>query len=87
MTTTTGSARPARAARKPKPEGQWKIDGTEPLNHAEEIKQEEPAFAVKQRVIDIYSKQGFSSIAPDDIAPRFKWLGITPSVSRIWAVN
>ncbi|AGN20324.1 MULTISPECIES: nitrite/sulfite reductase [Corynebacterium] len=76
MTTTTGSARPARAARKPKPEGQWKIDGTEPLNHAEEIKQEEPAFAVKQRVIDIYSKQGFSSIAPDDIAPRFKWLGI-----------
>ena len=76
MTTTTGSARPARVARKPKPEGQWKIDGTEPLNHAEQVKQDEPAFAVKQRVIDIYSKQGFSSIAPDDIAPRFKWLGI-----------
>src|SRR5699024_3833979 len=69
-------ARPARPARKPKPEGQWKIDGTTPLNHAEEVKQDEPAFEVKQRVIDIYSKQGFSSIHPDDIAPRFKWLGI-----------
>lgn len=70
------AARPARAPRKPKPEGQWKIDGTAPLNHAEQVKQDEPAFAVKQRVIDVYSKQGFSSIHPDDIAPRFKWLGI-----------
>ncbi|WP_293954293.1 nitrite/sulfite reductase [uncultured Corynebacterium sp.] len=68
--------RPARAARKPKPEGQWKIDGTAPLNHVEEVKQDEPAFEVKQRVIDIYSKKGFSSIPADDIAPRFKWLGI-----------
>ena len=75
-TTTAASARPARAARKPKPEGQWKIDGTEPLNHTEVVKREEAAFEVKQRIIDIYSKQGFSSIAPDDIAPRFKWLGI-----------
>ncbi|GAA1471292.1 nitrite/sulfite reductase [Corynebacterium felinum] len=71
--TTTRERRPARAK---KPEGQWKIDGTEALNADERIKQEEPAFAVRQRVIDIYSKQGFSSIPPEDIAPRFKWLGI-----------
>lgn len=31
---------------------------------------------MRQRVIDVYSKQGFDSIAPEDIAPRFKWLGI-----------
>lgn len=68
--------RPARRARKPKPEGQWKVDGTTPLNHDEEVKQEEEAFAVYQRVRDIYSKQGFDSIPADDLAPRFKWLGI-----------
>ena len=65
--------RPKRAR---KPEGQWKIDGTAPLNHVEEVKQEEDVLAVKQRVIDIYSKQGFDSIPADDLAPRFKWLGI-----------
>lgn len=69
-------ARKARPARAKKPEGQWKIDGREPLNHVEEVKQEEEVLAVRDRVIDIYSKQGFDSIPADDIAPRFKWLGI-----------
>ncbi|WP_018117855.1 nitrite/sulfite reductase [Corynebacterium mastitidis] len=71
----TTATRPARR-RQPKPEGQWKIDGRAPLNDDERIKQEEEALAVRQRVIDVYSKQGFDSIAPEDIAPRFKWLGI-----------
>lgn len=70
---TTTSARPKR---KPKPEGQWSIDGTDPLNKEEEVKQEQEAFEVKQRVIDTYSKQGFDSIPADDISKRFKWLGI-----------
>ena len=70
---TTTRKRPARAR---KPEGQWKIDGTAPLNHVEEVKQAEDVLAVKQRIIDVYSKQGFDSIPADDIAPRFKWLGI-----------
>ncbi len=67
---------PGRGARAKKPEGQWKIDGTAPLNHVEEVKQEEDVLAVRDRVINIYSKQGFDSIPADDIAPRFKWLGI-----------
>ncbi|MDK8450212.1 nitrite/sulfite reductase [Corynebacterium mastitidis] len=71
----TTATRPARR-RQPKPEGQWKIDGRSPLNDDERIKQEEEALAVRQRVIDVYSKQDFDSIAPEDIAPRFKWLGI-----------
>lgn len=87
MTTTTGSARPARAARKPKPEGQWKIDGTEPLNHAEEIKQEEPAFAVKQRVIDIYPSRVFLPLHRMTLPHALSGWAFTPSVSRIWAVN
>lgn len=73
MTTT---ATPERGSRAKKPEGQWKIDGTKPLNDDEVIKQEDPGLAARQRVIDIYSKEGFDSIPADDLAPRFKWLGL-----------
>ena len=59
-----------------KPEGQWLIDGSAPLNHDEEIKQESPVLDVKQRVIDTYSKGGFDSIDREDLYPRFKWLGL-----------
>lgn len=59
-----------------KSEGQWLIDGSAPLNHDEEIKQESPVLDVKQRVIDIYSKGGFDSIDREDLYPRFKWLGL-----------
>ena len=65
--------RPKRAR---KPEGQWKIDGTAPLNHVEEVKQDGEVLDVYDRVVNIYSKQGFDSIPADDIAPRFKWLGL-----------
>lgn len=74
--TTATTERKARPGRAKKPEGQWKIDGTAPLNRDEEVKQEEDAMAVKQRVIDTYSKQGFESIPEDDVLKRFKWLGI-----------
>ena len=70
---TTARKRPAR---KPKPEGQWKVDGKAPLNHDEELKQVEPVLEAKQRVIDTYSKQGFASIPNEDLYPRFKWLGL-----------
>lgn len=59
-----------------KSEGQWLIDGSTPLNHDEEIKQESPVLDVKQRVIDVYSKGGFDSIDREDLYPRFKWLGL-----------
>lgn len=63
-------------ARAKKPEGQWRIDGTDPLNHDEELKQREPVMEVKQRVIDTYAKGGFDSIDREDLYPRFKWLGL-----------
>ncbi|MDO4927777.1 MAG: nitrite/sulfite reductase [Corynebacterium sp.] len=67
---------PARKARAPKSDGQWKVDGDKPLNHEEELKQEDPGLAVKDRIINIYSKKGFDSIPADDLAPRFKWVGM-----------
>lgn len=72
MSTTTKP----RSSRPKKPEGQWLIDGTEPLNDDERIKQEDGGLAARQRIIDIYSKEGFSSIPAEDLAPRFKWLGL-----------
>ncbi|MGP6175586.1 nitrite/sulfite reductase [Corynebacterium sp. A21] len=74
--TTVVPERAARPARAKKPEGQWKIDGTTPLNRDEEVKQEDPALNAKQRVIDTYSKEGFDSIPEEDVLKRFKWLGI-----------
>lgn len=70
------SAPAVKRPRARKPEGQWRVDGTAPLNHDEEIKQESEIWDVKQRVIDTYSKQGFDSIAREDLYPRFKWLGL-----------
>lgn len=72
MTAPTKTAKP----RAKKPQGQWLIDGTAPLNHDEEIKQASPVLDVKQRVIDTYSKGGFDSIDREDLYPRFKWLGL-----------
>ncbi|HJD78840.1 MAG TPA: nitrite/sulfite reductase [Corynebacterium pollutisoli] len=72
MTTATTT----RRQRVRKPEGQWRVDGTAPLNHVEEVKQDGEVLDVYDRVVNIYSKQGFDSIPADDIAPRFKWLGL-----------
>ncbi len=60
----------------PKPQGQWLIDGTKPLNDDERIKQDDAGLAVADRVREIYSKQGFDSIPAEDLAPRFKWIGM-----------
>ncbi|SQI21981.1 sulfite reductase [Corynebacterium renale] len=65
-----------RRPRAKKSDGQWKVDGRTPLNHDEEVKQEQEVLQVYDRIVNIYSKQGFASIPADDLAPRFKWLGI-----------
>ena len=71
--TAGGRSRPRR---KPKPQGQWAVDGHEALNDDEKIKAEDAGVAVAQRVRDIYALQGFDSIPADDLAPRFKWIGL-----------
>ena len=72
--TATGQSRPAPRARKP--QGQWKVDGREPLNHNEEFKAEDDALNVRERILDTYSKDGFASIPPDDLSGRFRWWGL-----------
>jgi len=73
MTAPTASARPTRAAR---PQGQWAVDGTEPLNHNEVFKQQDMALNVRERVEKVYAKEGFASIDPDDLRGRLRWWGL-----------
>jgi sulfite reductase (ferredoxin) len=73
MTQTT---RAPRAARKPKPEGQWKVDGRDPLNPNEVFKQADDGLNVRTRIEEVYSKHGFASIDPQDLHGRFRWWGL-----------
>ncbi|MFD1375993.1 nitrite/sulfite reductase [Micrococcus antarcticus] len=73
MTQTTTPVHSTRAA---KPNGQWKIDGPAPLNANEEMKAADNGLNVRQRIEEIYSKQGFDSIEPEDLHGRFRWWGL-----------
>ncbi|MEP7765676.1 nitrite/sulfite reductase [Sanguibacter sp. 25GB23B1] len=70
------TARPARPARAARPNGQWKVDGTAPLNGNEVWKQEDGGLSVRERIETIYSKEGFDSITGDDLHGRFRWWGL-----------
>lgn len=78
--TVTESAAPARAATRPpradRSNGQWKVDGTTPLNANETWKQEDGGLNVRERIETIYSKEGFDSIPPQDLSGRFRWWGL-----------
>lgn len=59
-----------------RPHGQWKIDGTAPLNGNEEWKQQDGGLAVRERIENIYAAGGFASIDPTDLHGRFRWWGL-----------
>lgn len=69
MTVTT---RPTRT----KATGAWADGDRTPLNHNEEFKQEDDGLNVRQRIVDVYSKQGFGAISPDDLKGRMRWWGL-----------
>ncbi|MEJ5945940.1 nitrite/sulfite reductase [Pseudokineococcus basanitobsidens] len=73
---TDAPARAGRPARAPRPNGQWAVDGTAPLNHNEQMKQDDPALDVRRRVEEVYAKEGFASIDPDDLRGRLRWWGL-----------
>ncbi|MGH2810227.1 MAG: nitrite/sulfite reductase, partial [Actinomycetota bacterium] len=57
-------------------EGQWAMGYMEPLNKAERIKRDNDGLAVRDRIVNVYSKKGFRSIWPDDLRSRFRWWGL-----------
>ncbi|PZR54939.1 nitrite/sulfite reductase [Xylanimonas oleitrophica] len=72
--TAGATARPPRPSGRPN--GQWKVDGTTPLNHNEAFKQESDPLAVRERIESVYALQGFDSIPDDDLHGRFRWWGL-----------
>jgi len=70
---TEKTERPVRDAR---PNGQWKVDGKEPLNPNEVWKQADPGLNVRERVEKYYAKHGFDSIFPTDKNGRLRWWGL-----------
>lgn len=78
MTQVNETSRPARTPRRPsaKPHGQWKVDGTTPLNHNEEFKQQDDGLNVRERIEQVYAHEGFDSIPSDDLHGRFRWWGL-----------
>ena len=57
-------------------QGQWALGYREPLNPNEQSKKDSSPLTVKQRIIDIYSKNGFASIDGSDLRARFRWYGL-----------
>ncbi|HEU5222542.1 MAG TPA: nitrite/sulfite reductase [Candidatus Lumbricidophila sp.] len=60
----------------PRSNGQWRVDGTFPLNPNEEWKQKGGGLTVRDRIENVYSKRGFDSIEPTDLHGRFRWWGL-----------
>lgn len=57
-------------------EGQWALGYREPLNKSERIKRDDDGLNVRDRILNVYSKEGFSSIWPDDLRGRMRWWGL-----------
>ncbi len=77
IVTTQETTAPVRAPRPAsRPHGQWKVDGTAPLNANETWKQEDGGLSVRERIENVYSKLGFDSIDGTDLHGRFRWWGL-----------
>ena len=57
-------------------QGQWALGYREPLNANEQTKKDSDPLSVKQRVLDVYAKQGFDSIDGADLRGRLRWFGL-----------
>lgn len=66
------TARPAKARN----EGQWALGHREPLNANEELKKAGNPLDVRERIENIYAKQGFDSIDKTDLRGRVRWWGL-----------
>jgi sulfite reductase (ferredoxin) len=71
---TRGSTAPQ--VRAPKPQGQWALGDSTPLNAAEEVKQAGSGLDVRERIERVYALEGYDSIPADDLNERFKWWGL-----------
>ncbi|HZE14724.1 MAG TPA: nitrite/sulfite reductase, partial [Mycobacterium sp.] len=66
------TARPAKT----RSEGQWALGEREPLNDTEQIKHADAPLNVRDRILNVYAKNGFDSIDKSDLRGRFRWMGL-----------
>ncbi|MCC6495215.1 MAG: nitrite/sulfite reductase, partial [Propionibacteriaceae bacterium] len=64
------------SAREPRSNGQWAVAGHTPLNHNEEFKAVDDPLTVRQRVEQVYAREGFDAIPADDLHGRLRWWGL-----------
>ena len=64
--------RPTRS----KETGQWALGQRDPLNPNEQFKAEDDGLNVRARIEQIYAKEGFASIPPEDLRGRMRWWGL-----------
>ncbi|TWD14791.1 nitrite/sulfite reductase [Marihabitans asiaticum] len=78
MNATTPAQAAPRAARPTRTTstGAWADGDRSPLNHNEEFKQADDGLNVRARILETYSREGFASIAPDDLTGRMRWWGL-----------
>lgn len=72
--TTPSAGRPQQAGARH--HGQWALGHRDPLNPNEQFKQAEDPLLVRRRVEEVYARQGFASIPPDDLRGRLRWWGL-----------
>jgi sulfite reductase (ferredoxin) len=70
------TARPAGPKSKARNEGQWALGDREPLNANEEFKQAGAPLDVRERIENVYAKNGFDSIDKTDLRGRMRWWGL-----------
>ncbi len=74
MTSTPRST--ARPARQQKSNGAWADGDRTPLNLNEEFKQADDGLNVRQRIEEVYARDGFDSIPAEDLRGRMRWWGL-----------
>ena len=57
-------------------EGQWALGYREPLNPNEQLKKDDDALNVRDRIVNQYAKTGFDSIDKNDLRGRMRWAGL-----------
>jgi sulfite reductase (ferredoxin) len=72
--TPRAAARPS--SRRTTGQGQWALGHLEPLNPQERMKKDDDGLNVRDRILNIYSRNGFASIDPGDLRGRFRWWGL-----------
>ena len=65
-----------RPPREGRSNGQWLVDGRDPLNPNEVFKAADNGLNVRERIETIYAREGFASIPDDDLHGRMRWWGL-----------